>query len=219
MMDCCFQIHPYDVEALRPQVSRALEKRTELRSRKSVPGLWKITDRFRTMGKAPEGVLNRRRRRGRLWSAACLALGIFLLVPGLMDPESLWLLAAVGAVDIVWGAVSLWMGRKRRVRANPFDKSAGALLQGKDRIPLGTVQAVFSEAGMTIADAEREETVPYSDFECCVETEDILLFVYQERATVLQKRDLAAGDLDSLRDFLSARFAWEFSRAQDTVYK
>lgn len=42
--DYIFHISPYDTEKLLPQVSRALEKRTEMVSRERFPGLWKHTD-------------------------------------------------------------------------------------------------------------------------------------------------------------------------------
>ncbi len=40
--DYIFHISPYDTEKLLPQVSRALEKRTEMVSRERFPGLWNI---------------------------------------------------------------------------------------------------------------------------------------------------------------------------------
>ena len=49
--DYIFHISPYDTEKLLPQVSRALEKRTEMVSRERFPGLWKHTDRFRSMAR------------------------------------------------------------------------------------------------------------------------------------------------------------------------
>ena len=48
----CFSFHAFDTEALLPQVSRALETRTELVSREKVPGLWKVTE-----GKKPEDIV------------------------------------------------------------------------------------------------------------------------------------------------------------------
>lgn len=80
--DYIFHISPYDTEKLLPQVSRALEKRTEMVSRERFPGLWKHTDRFRSMARGRK----RSRLRTRGMSALCLAAGIFLAVPGLMEP-------------------------------------------------------------------------------------------------------------------------------------
>ncbi len=41
-----FDMTPYDAQLL-PQIARALEERTELESRRKMPGLWKLTDRLR----------------------------------------------------------------------------------------------------------------------------------------------------------------------------
>ena len=45
-MDYEFQLSPYDGSSLVPQVSCALEKRTESISREKYPKMWKITDHF-----------------------------------------------------------------------------------------------------------------------------------------------------------------------------
>ena len=45
-MDYEFQLSPYDGASLVPQVSCALEKRTESISREKYPKMWKITDHF-----------------------------------------------------------------------------------------------------------------------------------------------------------------------------
>lgn len=37
------------------------------------------------------------------------------------------------------------------------------------------------------------ETVSYDKFECVIETEDSMLFVFEQRVTLLQKRDLVGG--------------------------
>ena len=52
---------------------------------------------------------------------------------------------------------------------------------------------------MTIpADNNNTEFVSYNDFECAIETTDAFLFVYGDRVTVLQKKDLTT---DNLKDF------------------
>ena len=64
----------------------------------------------------------------------------------------------------------------------------------------GEKQKQASHQGVECGVSCGVESVPYSDFECVVETEDLFLLVYGERVTVLQKKDLAAGDP---RDFSS----------------
>ena len=49
--DFIFHLTPYDTRKLLPQVSKALEKRTELLSRQRYPGLWKQTDRLNARAK------------------------------------------------------------------------------------------------------------------------------------------------------------------------
>ena len=132
-------------------------------------------------------------------SAVCLAAGIFLLIPGIMEPQELLVPLVAGAAATVFGILGLWGSRKKK---NPFDTSARILLDGKETLTADLALSVsFSEKGMALPEKNGGvESVPYSDFECVVETEDLFLLIYGERVTVLQKKDLAAGDP---RDFSS----------------
>ena len=195
--DYIFHISPYDTEKLLPQVSRALEKRTEMVSRERFPGLWKHTDRFRSMARGRK----RSRLRTRGMSALCLAAGIFLAVPGLMEPRELFVPLLVGAAAMGAGIIGLWQSRARK--KNPFDRAAKILLEGKDNSSAEQAASVsFSEEGMTVpAGGGKAEFVPYREFECAVETADSFLFVFGGRVLLLQKMDLKAeciGDFCSL---------------------
>lgn len=198
-----FRISPYDTEKLLPQVSKALEKRAELVSREKYPGMWKHTDKFNAMSQGK----TRSRLRTRLLSIVCLATGIFLFVPGLVKPQELFVPLLVGAVAVGAGIGGLWRSRKHK--KNPFDKSGKILLAGKDSISTEqTVTVSFSEDGMTIpTDNGNNEFVPYSDFECAIETADILLFVYGERVTVLQKIDLTTDNISVFYELISKKVA------------
>ncbi len=57
------------------QTRHALEQRTELRSRELLPGLWKVTNKLRSIPKAEEALLQKRRRRTKMLSVICLVLG------------------------------------------------------------------------------------------------------------------------------------------------
>ena len=195
--DYIFHISPYDTEKLLPQVSRALEKRTEMVSRERFPGLWKHTDRFRSMARGRK----RSRLRTRGMSALCLAAGIFLAVPGLMEPRELFVPLLVGAAAMGAGIIGLWQSRARK--KNPFDRAAKILLEGKAKSSAEQAASVsFSEEGMTVpAGGGKAEFVPYREFECAVETADSFLFVFGGRVLLLQKMDLKAectGDFCSL---------------------
>ena len=189
-----FQISPYDINCLLTQVSKALEKRTELISRERYPDMWQFTDRMNT---AAQGK-SRSSFRTKLLSIVCLVAGIFLLVPGLIKPQELFMPLLAGTAALMIGIVGLWCSRKNK--KNPFDKSAKLLLTGKDVVPEGqAITVIFSDNGMTIpADNNNTEFVSYNDFECAIETTDAFLFVYGDRVTVLQKKDLTT---DNLKDF------------------
>lgn len=198
-----FQISAYDPDRLLPQVRKALEKRTEFLSRKRFPRMWKFTDACNGM------VVGRKksRLRTRILSGLCLALGIFLFVPGLMEPQSLLAPLIAGALAIGIGIGGLWRSRKRKHRKDPFDQPARVLLAGKDAITAEAGFSVtFSEEGMALSAPNADALyIPYSEFECAVETEDLLLFVYGCRVTLLQKADLTTGTIDAFRAFISGK--------------
>lgn len=196
-----FQISSYDINCLLAQVSKALEKRTELISRERYPGMWHFTDRMNTAAQGKR----RSSFRTKLLSIVCLAAGIFLLVPGLVEPQELFMPLLAGAAALMIGIVGLLCSRKNK--KNPFDKSAKLLLTGKDVIPEGqAITVIFSDDGMTIpADNNNTEFVPYNDFECAIETTDAFLFVYGDRVTVLQKKDLTTDNLKDFSDQISEK--------------
>ena len=194
-----FQITSYDIESLLPQVSKALEKRTEFVSRERYPGLWENIDKLNAVSKGKR----RSSLRSKIMSIICLVLGVFLFVPGLMKPQELLVPLLVGAFAIVIGIVYLYIGRKDK--KNPFDKSARLLLMGKDTISAKqSIMVSFSESGMEIrADDKEPQHIPYSNFESMIETEDLFLFVHDTRITVLQKKDLTSNDITDFRNFIS----------------
>lgn len=204
-----FEIGPMNTEALLPQVSYALEKRTELVSRKACPNIWEHTDRLSAKNGAPAALSRRSRARTKALSLICLALGIFLFVPGLTDPQGLLVPLLAGAVGIGSGIGGLWRSRKNK--KGPFERSAEALLAGKNTDAEKGFHASFSQDGMTLSDSQAdhddayEEFIPYDDFECAVETDDVLLVTSNDRVILLHKRDLVTGDIAGLRKLLSER--------------
>lgn len=247
-----FRITPLDPAAVHSQVSLALKQRSELLSRQKYPRLWRMTDRLSRAKKAPPTVLRRRRRLRLILGAVDWGLGLFLLLPGLMDPSALLVPLLVGAVCFGFSTAILWrtarrplgilsaflsvvlclgglgnpselgrflplgifclavgiiaLGPWKRKRTTAFDRAAERLLLGKDD-PSGAkgVRVTFSEEGMSIDQENRKGTghiFPYSCFELVLETEDLLLPVYDESIMILQKKDLLTGSLPELAGFL-----------------
>lgn len=132
-----------------------------------------------------------------------LVMGAILCLGALENPEELGSLLLLGISGLVIGLAALLI--RTRQKKTPFDKAAQQLLQERDK-PEGMELAriTFSPEGLTIHQEgeEAHTTFPYSVFELVVETDDLLLPVYQGAVTVLQKKDLLTGTLPELREFL-----------------
>ena len=122
---CTFSITPLD-RALLPQVQTLLAKRVELDSRRRLPKLWDLTDRLNRAERAPQAVQVRRRRRRSILGVLCWALGLFLLLPGLVEPQSLLVPLLTGAAAYGAGIAALW--RHRRTLLGILSLLQGALL-------------------------------------------------------------------------------------------
>lgn len=108
-----FEVTPLDPAAVQDQVSRALEKRSDLLSRQKYPRLWRMADRLNRVEKAPPEVLRRRRKLHVILGLANWALSLFLLLPGFMDPAALWVPLLVGGVCFGASVVILWRHVRR----------------------------------------------------------------------------------------------------------
>ena len=73
-MQYVFQINTLDQKTLLPQLSQALQKRTELLSRQKYPSLWHKHDYITAQQKMPPDVLLQRRRRYRIYGIILLLL-------------------------------------------------------------------------------------------------------------------------------------------------
>ena len=198
-MDLEFQISPYSDPSFVQQVSCALRKRTESISREKYPKLWKITDRSNS-GKVPEPVLKKRRFRYRIYGILLIIMGVFLLVPGLMEPRELAVPLAAGILGVLIGAFALWNSKANKQRTKRFDRAAAKLLKGLESPPPVRVQ--FTQDGMKIAD---QQTVPYPDLDFVYETKDLFLLTWNEQVTILQKKDMVTGSAEQFMQFLQDR--------------
>lgn len=122
---CTFSITPLD-RAMLPQVQTLLAKRVELDSRRRLPKLWDLTDRLNRAERAPQAVQVRRRRRRSILGVLYWALGLFLLLPGLVEPQSLLVPLLTGAAAYGAGVAALW--RHRRTLLGILSLLQGALL-------------------------------------------------------------------------------------------
>lgn len=191
------RITPPDADALRPQVSRALESHTELLSRERFPWLWQQTDRLRAA--RPTDRPAAAPARARFMGCLNLLLGLVLLPAGLTRQGGSAFVLAAALVGIGAGIGGLW--RSFRPRRSAYDRAADTLLEYTAGHP-GFVR--FTPAGMTLSDApgSAEEFVPCGALEQILETRDLLLLVWEGRILTLQKKDVD-GDPDTLLELLT----------------
>lgn len=186
-MDFIFQISSYCDPSLPRQVSQALERRTELQARAQCPRLWNVADAWNRRGKKP--ISKGQRIRYRIYGVLLTVMGIILLIPGLMEAKTLWVPLVAGAIGVLLGVFTLWaVGGMQRQRAR-FDQAAEKLLKGFASPPCARVR--FTPEGMEIAG---KPAASYSDFDFVAETEDLYLLTWNEKVTILQKKDLVQGD-------------------------
>ena len=185
-------------EEYLPQISYALEKRNELLSRVQYPGMWKATDKLRASVKEPS---RGRKIFRKLLSVFCLCCGIFLFVPGLMEPEELRVPLIAGAIGIGTGIGGLFRGKIKR--KNPFDKSARLLLE--QRKTTDDAKVVFSEDGMTIFAGGSEELISYDKMEYIIEAAGMLLPTFEGKVIAAKKADMVCGEMEDFRCFIADR--------------
>lgn len=253
-----FQMTPLNPETLYPQVSRALEKRTELISRQKCPKMWKLTDKLNDAPKAPQAVQEKRKKRRTLLGLINWVLGSLLLMAGITEPQNLLIPLLVGAVGFGSGVAVLWRSKRtllgvlsfivgaifcigalgnpaelggllvlgvldmgigvaalltrKRQPSHSFHRAARQLLQkqGGQR-EIEKLRVSFAHDGMNILQEGKEEEIcpfPYSEFDFVLETEELLLPIYHDSITILQKKDLVTGTIPELREFLGERVSY-----------
>lgn len=206
-MEFLFQLSAYDDPVLDSEEIQLMDQLLEANSRNAVPGLWKITDKLNSH--AAKGA-NRPKhvRFRRIYGAVMLALGIFLLVPGLMEPKELLVPLVAGAVGVLLG-LSLLLFPKRPVESAPTRQArlAGSeQLARMRKVDWSGIQVRFDADGLAVLKGEEaRKTVPYTDLTGVFASEHAFLVGWGDGALLLQKRDLTAGDAADFLPYLQEK--------------
>lgn len=199
-MEFIFVLTKYNQVSFKPQVSKALEKRTELVSRKKLPKIWKYTDKMNSKRKtSEEGLKNRRGRY--IYGIILLLLGFFLLIPSLMEPKEMLIPLLVGAFTVGIGILNIRYGIKsKRVKITSFDKAGIKLFSEYEKIPTVKVTVTFTSDKVQLVE---NVTIDYSEIEKFFITEDLFILIWNERITVLQKKDLSSCNVEEFINFIT----------------
>ena len=172
---------------MEEEFAAALEKRTEIVSRAEYPKMWKATDalnRYAARGGKRRGPLRK------VLSWVLILAGLFLAIPGVMEPKELRTPLIAGAFFMLLGISSLLRQRPAR-RKGSFRRAAAGMLQNTSGLAEARVQVVFDDEGMKVITQDSTRTVPYEEMEMLIETPQMYLLTYGGKATLLQKKDLS----------------------------
>ena len=205
-----FQISNYDDPAVDRETAELLHQRLEAESRQRCPAMWNAIDRIRThAAKGPKGPAREKRKvRYRIYGVFLLALGLLMLILGLMPPRTTDVIIVGGAV-IIAGLLEFALARGRTPPRIPASckKEARKALELRRTVDWEKLKTTirFEDAGITICAEENEEHLSYTRIKYAFESLHLWLVVCDDEcALLLQKKDLRSGDADSfLSDIIS----------------
>jgi hypothetical protein len=160
-MEYVFVLTEYDEATFKPQVSKALEKRTELVSRKEYPKMWNFIDKMNSKEKASEEVLKKRRRRFKVYGTLFIIAGLFLFIPSLMKPKEMLLPLLAGAFAVVLGIFYLRSGKNtKKEKVTSFDKAAIQLFNEYEKLSSEKVSVTFTDDKIRVFDSLKMKKSP-----------------------------------------------------------
>ena len=159
-----FQISNYDDPAVDRETAELLHQRLEAESRRRCPAMWNATDRIRTH--AAKGPARKKRTvRCRIYGVFLLALGLLMLILGLMPPRTTDVIIVGGAV-IIAGLLEFAFARGRTPPRIPASckKEARKALELRRTVDWEKLKTTirFEDAGITICAEENEEHLSYT---------------------------------------------------------
>lgn len=204
-----FQVSEVDKETLFPQISAALEKRLEIRSQQLNPRK-NMLNQSNMTPEQRQAFQKRQRTQKIIWGVVLVALGLYLLIPSVMNPSGQIFQLVVGAIAVIVGLNNLLRGGKQKEQPKnraKFDSAAREFLDGQEESTKDKkLQIAFFDEEMVIITGEVEdleqEAIPYSDVEVALETKDVFLLTHSGRGVLLQKQNLSFGELDEFRAFI-----------------
>lgn len=206
-MEFVFHLSDYDSPALEDETVRLLTRRLEAHSRRTMPGVWKATDKCNAYAAKGPG-REKRRTRYRIYGVILIALGIFALVPGLAEPQTP-VLTGAGVFAILSGILNFRLTGERKAPSPPdaCRKEAARLLEQRRSIdwslPENRTELRFDREGMSVHTGEETSAVPYADMTGIFETENLWMLLYGgEQAVLLQRKDLTEGSAEDFSLFI-----------------
>ena len=185
-------------ENLSYEISESIAKRTEVFSRKKLPGLWEKTDALNAKNLS-EPAFKRRKIFRKINGAICIALGFFLFIPGLLKPQELFVPLVVGAFAMIFGISAVI---PRKTNAEKYIKKAKKLISAINSSIKPEDTVVFNDEGVFENGLLLME---YKNFENVIENRSIFLVCDSAKIMILRKTDLVIGNSDEFFKFIEEK--------------
>lgn len=195
-MEYIFDLSKYDEDKFIFQVTNTLEKMTELNSREKYKNIWKTTDKLNAKEKVSEQVMIKRKKRSKLYAVVLILLGLFLLIPSLIDPKEMKIPLIISIFTLCVGILNLLSISKYKKKSS-FAKASEKLFSEYKNIP--KIQIIFREDKIQILD---NFAIEYNEIEKFFLSEDFYIVIWNERITVLKKNDLIKEDESEFMEFI-----------------
>ncbi len=195
-MEYIFDLSKYDEDKFIFQVTNTLEKMTELNSREKYKNIWKTTDKLNAKEKVSEQVMIKRKKRSKLYAVVLILLGLFLLIPSLIDPKEMKISLIISIFTLCVGILNLLSISKYKKKSS-FAKASEKLFSEYKNIP--KIQIIFREDKIQILD---NFAIEYNEIEKFFLSEDFYIVIWNERITVLKKNDLIKEDESEFMEFI-----------------
>ena len=107
----------------------------------------------------------------------------------------------VSAFTIGIGLLYFRYGKNlKKIKLSSFDKAAIKLFSQYDKIPTVKVTITFTNANVQLMG---NVTISYSEIEKIFITEDLFILIWNEKITVLQKKDLSSCNVEEFINFIT----------------
>ncbi|WP_312061039.1 hypothetical protein [Anaerotignum sp.] len=191
-MEFIFSLTNYHSTLFLPQISRVLEKITEMSSRKRFPRIWKYIDKMRV--KRKKGKSKQTLLKYKISGFLYLFVGIFLIA----IVFGFWLIKNDGtSTERPLFKKEILLKKERRT---PYTKAADKFLETYENVESESIQ--FSE---NVISFSKEPNIKYEEIDEVFVTTDFYVILWNERIVVLQKKDLKSSSEEAFLDFLSSK--------------
>ena len=196
-----FSIHSF--KNAREQLIEPLRKITELNSRKKLPFLWKICDKFKRHRHVSEEIINRRIKRYRIWGLFIFLMSLFLFIPSVTDIQELLVPLIVSSITMAIGLFFVFRcggGSSKRL-----NKSAQLLINAVEDVK--EYEIIFNEEGFEL---QEDNFIKYCDISLLTKTDDFYVIFFKESLIIFAVNSIFNSSDDLFEEFLSDKTGLKF---------